>query len=107
MGPYHVYCSATFPARFGWAIAPLPPEANQAARDAAAAPSVSFLVADLSATYDAEFEESARTIGSAQLFEVSTPVGYYIMLALQLNVFRVGLPNGTQVTAFDQREGRV
>jgi 4-carboxymuconolactone decarboxylase len=50
---------------------------------------------------DAEFEESAQTIGRPQLFEVSTLVGYYAMLALQLKVFRVALPDGVQGVAFD------
>ena len=44
---------------------------------------------------------------SARLFELSTLVGYYTMLALQLRVFRVDLPNGIRVTAFDQLDGRV
>ncbi len=52
VGPYHVYCSPTFQARFGWATAPLPQEARAASRDAASSFGVaSFFAVDLSATF--------------------------------------------------------
>jgi transcriptional regulator with XRE-family HTH domain len=52
IGPYHVYCSPTFQARFGWAISPLPHEAKQAARNAAAVGEpATFFAADRSATF--------------------------------------------------------
>jgi Zn-dependent peptidase ImmA (M78 family) len=52
VGPYHVYCSRTFEARFGWAATALPSEARSAAREAASTGSpASLLVSDLSATF--------------------------------------------------------
>lgn len=51
VGPYHVYCSATFHERFGWTLIPLPREARSAAISAAkSAATEQFFVADLSAT---------------------------------------------------------
>ena len=52
VGPYHVYCSPSLQAQFGWALAPLPAEAAAAARDAASSFAVgSFFASDLSATF--------------------------------------------------------
>lgn len=60
VGPYHVYCSKTFEARFGWAAAILPAEARAAARESAASYSAAnFLVSDLSATF---IEMTAETV---------------------------------------------
>jgi len=41
---------------------------------------------------DAEWERSATRIGEAAVFELTTLVGYYATLALQLRVFRVDPP---------------
>lgn len=43
---------------------------------------------------DAVFTEAAATLGRAALVELVTLVGYYQALALQLRVFRVGVPDG-------------
>lgn len=73
IGPYHVYCSRTFEARFGWAAASLPAEARSAARDAAttfAAPS--FFALDLSATF---VEMTVETVSTPYaLIALYTPV---------------------------------
>jgi hypothetical protein len=52
VGPYHVYCSSTFEARFGWAITTLPKEARRAIRDASSSSfdSANFFALDLSST---------------------------------------------------------
>ncbi|GAA4157029.1 carboxymuconolactone decarboxylase family protein [Leifsonia shinshuensis] len=39
---------------------------------------------------DSDWNDAASSIGEAAVFEVSTLVGYYGMLALQLRVFRAG-----------------
>ncbi|MEO7753271.1 MAG: carboxymuconolactone decarboxylase family protein [Terracoccus sp.] len=41
---------------------------------------------------DAAFLAAERRLGRAVLFELTTLVGYYATLALQLRVFRVGVP---------------
>ena len=41
---------------------------------------------------DAEYAEAVARLGEAGVFELTTLVGYYATLALQLRVFRVGLP---------------
>lgn len=41
---------------------------------------------------DEEYAEAETALGTAGVFELTTLVGYYAMLALQLRVFRVGLP---------------
>jgi len=41
---------------------------------------------------DATYAEAVTVIGDRAAFELSTLVGYYATLALQLRVFRVGLP---------------
>lgn len=52
IGPYHVYCSRTFEARFGWAASTLPPEARVALRAAADQHSpVDFVVVDRTSTF--------------------------------------------------------
>ncbi|HEY8481528.1 MAG TPA: carboxymuconolactone decarboxylase family protein [Spirillospora sp.] len=43
---------------------------------------------------DAVFIEAAATLGRAAVVELVTLVGYYRALALQLRVFRVGVPEG-------------
>lgn len=43
---------------------------------------------------DAVFTEAAATLGRAAVVELVTLVGYYKALALQLRVFRVGVPDG-------------
>ena len=44
---------------------------------------------------DAEYLEAVEVVGTAGLFELLTLVGYYATLALQLRVFRVPAPDGT------------
>jgi 4-carboxymuconolactone decarboxylase len=44
---------------------------------------------------DAEYLEVVEVVGAAGLFELLTLVGYYATLALQLRVFRVPGPEGT------------
>uniref|UniRef100_UPI0035C94508 carboxymuconolactone decarboxylase family protein n=1 Tax=uncultured Amnibacterium sp. TaxID=1631851 RepID=UPI0035C94508 len=41
---------------------------------------------------DAEWSRLAPAVGEQELFELTTLVGYYATLALQLRVFRVGVP---------------
>jgi 4-carboxymuconolactone decarboxylase len=41
---------------------------------------------------DAEYAGAVAQLGEAGVFELTTLVGYYATLALQLRVFRVGLP---------------
>jgi 4-carboxymuconolactone decarboxylase len=41
---------------------------------------------------DDEYAAAAAALGLPQLFELTTLVGYYAMLALQLRAFRVGAP---------------
>jgi 4-carboxymuconolactone decarboxylase len=67
-------------------------------REAVVARTVAALVArgDLD---DAEYLEAAEAVGPAGLFELLTLVGYYATLALQLRVFRVPAPDGTDLTA--------
>lgn len=43
---------------------------------------------------DARYEEAVATLGRPLLVELVTLVGYYAALALQLRVFRAGLPPG-------------
>ncbi|WP_246179066.1 carboxymuconolactone decarboxylase family protein [Actinomadura decatromicini] len=43
---------------------------------------------------DAVFTEAAATLGRTALVELVTLVGYYKALAVQLRVFRVGVPDG-------------
>ncbi|SEG64965.1 4-carboxymuconolactone decarboxylase [Thermomonospora echinospora] len=43
---------------------------------------------------DALYAEAAATLGRAALVELVTLVGYYGVLALQMRVFRVGVPEG-------------
>lgn len=43
---------------------------------------------------DAVFTEAAATLGRAAVVELVTLVGYYKALAVQLRVFRVGVPDG-------------
>ena len=48
---------------------------------------------------DAEYLEVVEVVGAAGLFELLTLVGYYAALALQLRVFRVPAPDGTDLPA--------
>ncbi|MFC6612695.1 carboxymuconolactone decarboxylase family protein [Amorphoplanes digitatis] len=41
---------------------------------------------------DEQYARAVEALGEATLFEVLTLVGYYLALALQLRVFRVGVP---------------
>ncbi|HEY3685287.1 MAG TPA: carboxymuconolactone decarboxylase family protein [Streptosporangiaceae bacterium] len=43
---------------------------------------------------DAEYAAAEAALGAAGVFELSTLVGYYATLALQLRIFRVGVPEG-------------
>lgn len=43
---------------------------------------------------DGQYRAAAELLGVPQLFELTTLVGYYATLALQLRVFRVGVPTG-------------
>ena len=47
---------------------------------------------------DAEYLEAVEVVGTAGLFELLTLVGYYATLALQLRVFRVPAPDGTDLS---------
>lgn len=47
---------------------------------------------DRSELTDGEYADAIAGLGEAQLFELTTLVGYYSTLALQLRVFRVGVP---------------
>lgn len=42
---------------------------------------------------DMQWEQWAEPLGASTVFELSTLVGYYSTLALQLRVFRVGVPD--------------
>jgi 4-carboxymuconolactone decarboxylase len=42
---------------------------------------------------DELYTETAAVLGEAGLFELTTLVGYYATLALQLRVFRVPVPS--------------
>ena len=42
---------------------------------------------------DDEYAAALAGLGEAQLFELTTLVGYYTTLALQLRIFRVGVPD--------------
>jgi 4-carboxymuconolactone decarboxylase len=46
---------------------------------------------------DAEYLEAVEVVAAAGLFELLTLVGYYATLALQLRVFRVPAPDGTDL----------
>ena len=69
-----------------------------AGREAVVARTVAALVArgDLD---DAEYRQAVEEVGTAGLFELLTLVGYYATLALQLRVFRVPAPEGTDQPA--------
>jgi 4-carboxymuconolactone decarboxylase len=49
---------------------------------------------------DAVFTEAAATLGRPAVVELVTLVGYYKALALQLRVFRVGVPDGEAAPAW-------
>jgi alkylhydroperoxidase family enzyme len=50
---------------------------------------------------DAAFAEAVATLGHPLLVELVTLVGYYAALALQLRIFRVGVPPGAPAVAWD------
>jgi alkylhydroperoxidase family enzyme len=52
---------------------------------------------------DARYEEAVAVLGRPLLVELVTLVGYYTALALQLRVFRVGLPPGEPGVQWDTR----
>lgn len=58
------------------------------ADEAAVVRTVRLLLTRRSLT-DTEYAEAAATLGAARLFELSTLVGYYSLLALQMHVFGV------------------
>jgi 4-carboxymuconolactone decarboxylase len=66
-----------------------PDLADPAERAAVAAAQTLVRAGDLD---DAEYAEAVAQLGEAGVFELTTLVGYYATLALQLRVFRVGLP---------------
>jgi 4-carboxymuconolactone decarboxylase len=47
------------------------------------------------------FAEATATLGRAAVVELVTLVGYYAALALQLRVFRVGVPDGASPPDWD------
>jgi alkylhydroperoxidase family enzyme len=47
------------------------------------------------------FAEAAASLGRAAVVELVTLIGYYAALALQLRVFRVGLPDGATPPVWD------
>lgn len=49
-------------------------------------------ILDRNALTDTEYAEAAEVLGSAKLFELTTLIGYYGVLALQLRIFDVGAP---------------
>lgn len=51
---------------------------------------------------DAVFTEATATLGRAAVVELVTLVGYYTALALQLRVFRVGVPDGEPAPAWEE-----
>jgi len=73
------------------ALTSLRPEALADGREALVGRIVLAMAArgDLS---DDEYAEGAGQLGAATLFELSTLVGYYATLALQLRIFRVPVP---------------
>ncbi|TDD75757.1 carboxymuconolactone decarboxylase family protein [Actinomadura rubrisoli] len=54
---------------------------------------------------DAVFTEAVATLGRAAVVELVTLVGYYWALALQLRVFRVGVPDGEPAPEWPPEEG--
>ena len=53
---------------------------------------------------DAEYERALRVLGAPGLVELTTLVGYYATLALQMHVFRVSPPDGV-APVFATEEG--
>ncbi|MFE7278302.1 carboxymuconolactone decarboxylase family protein [Streptomyces sp. NPDC057623] len=53
---------------------------------------------------DEEYDEAVLTVGARGLFELTTLVGYYGMLALQLRVFAGEQPSAGQATALPHPE---
>ena len=49
---------------------------------------------------DPLFAEATATLGRTAVVELVTLVGYYSALALQLRVFRVGVPEGESAPAW-------
>jgi 4-carboxymuconolactone decarboxylase len=74
------------------ALGSLRPEALADARERLIGRTVLALAARGDLT-DEEYAEGAELLGAATLFELSTLVGYYATLALQLRVFRVPMPS--------------
>lgn len=52
---------------------------------------------------DPIFAEAVATLGRSAVVELVALVGYYSALALQLRVFRVGVPRGEAAPCWDQR----
>jgi 4-carboxymuconolactone decarboxylase len=53
---------------------------------------------------DPVYTEAVATLGRSALVELVTLVGYYSALALQMRVFRVGVPDGEPVPRWDSPE---
>lgn len=49
---------------------------------------------------DAAYDEAASVLGHYLLVELTTLIGYYMTLALQLRVFRVSVPSGEKAPAW-------
>jgi 4-carboxymuconolactone decarboxylase len=45
---------------------------------------------------DGQYAEASAALGEAGLFELTTLVGYYATLAMQMRVFRVGVPGSSR-----------
>jgi 4-carboxymuconolactone decarboxylase len=55
---------------------------------------------------DAVYTEAVATLGRSALVELVTLVGYYSALALQMRVFRVGVPDGEPAPRWQSPQGR-
>jgi 4-carboxymuconolactone decarboxylase len=51
---------------------------------------------------DALYGEAAAVLGRSALVELAALIGYYAALALQMRVFRVGLPDGAVAPSWDE-----
>jgi 4-carboxymuconolactone decarboxylase len=64
----------------------------------AAAVEVARALVDRADLTDEEYARAEAVLGATALIELTTLVGYYALLALQMRVFRVGLPDGATTT---------
>ena len=72
-----------------------PPLADPVEEEAVA---VARALVERSDLTDDEYARAESALGGTALIELTTLVGYYAMLALQMRVFRVGLPDGAATT---------